>query len=92
MRDGLHSGFQIGKKAALQVIFPLGHRFPFVGKQGRLCLKRDGRVSKASHTCTRWVLHSHSVDFATVQLHKSRISVQMGAAASAYLVMAASEK
>lgn len=69
-----------------------GHRFPLVGKQGRLCLKRDGRVREASHTCTQWVLHSLSAAFATVQLQKSRISVQMGPAASAYLVMAASEK
>lgn len=68
-----------------------GHKFPLVGKHGTLYLKRDGRVSKASltHTHTLWALHSFSVAFATVQLQKSRISVQMGAAASAYLVMAA---
>lgn len=69
-----------------------GHRFSSVGNKGRLCLKRDARVSEGSHTCTRWVLDSLSAAFATVKIQKSRISVQIGASASDYMVMAASEK
>lgn len=65
--------------------------FPEWGN-GILGLRRDGRVSEARNIHTQWALHSFSVVFATVQLQKSKISVQMGAAASAYLVMAASEK
>lgn len=63
------------------------------GEKGKIMSEERWQSGgRQSHFCTHWALHSLSVAFAIVKLQKSGISVQMEAAASGYLVMAASEK
>ena len=95
IRAGDGSAFWISNLKVSCFIGYVGSRtqVPLNGEKGKIMVgERRQSGGRQPHFCTHWALHSLSVAFAIVKLQKSRISVQMEAAASAYLVMAASEK